>query len=66
MRGPPDLQMRRAPLPGRPNRKSDFNKPVEITEPTTDIQVRSLRQHFALGYCMAASLGTLIWRVGPR
>jgi hypothetical protein len=31
-----------------------------------EIQVRSLRRHFAVGYCLAASLAPLIWGAGPR
>jgi hypothetical protein len=31
-----------------------------------EFQARSLRRHFALGYCLAASLVPLIWGAGPR
>jgi hypothetical protein len=31
-----------------------------------EIQARSLRRHFAVSYCLAASLVPLIWGAGPR
>ena len=66
MRGPPDLKCERAPLQGRPDRKIHVPSAENSTEPATDIQVRSLRQRFALADYFAASLAPLIWGVGPR
>jgi hypothetical protein len=33
---------------------------------TEELQARSLRDRFALGYCLAVSLAPLIYGMGPR
>jgi hypothetical protein len=55
-------KMQRAALPGGPNRKSDFNEPVETTETVREIQAASLRR-FALGYYLAATVAHLAFAV---
>jgi hypothetical protein len=51
---------------GRANRKSDFNKPEEVTETTADVQVRSLRRQFALVHHIAVTVAQLAWGGLPR
>ena len=62
MCGPPDAEMRSpAAANGRASRRGELNKkPEEITEATAEIQARSLRRHFAVGYCLAASIARLV------
>jgi hypothetical protein len=66
MRGPPDQKSERAPLAGRPVAKNHIPCTADSTETVRELQARSLRHRFALGYCMAASLAPLIWGVCPR
>jgi hypothetical protein len=65
MRGPPDPETRSpAAANGRANR--DELKAEKFTETTAEIQARSLRRNFVVGYCLAAWLASLIWGAGPR
>jgi hypothetical protein len=66
MCGPPDPEMRNRPAAnGTANRRASL-EPQQNSEALSEIQVRSLRRHFAVGYCLAASLVPLIWGAGPR
>ena len=63
----PNPEMRNRPAGyGTADRRADFNNPEEITEPTTDIQVRSLRHHFALGHYLETVVANLAWGALPR
>jgi hypothetical protein len=66
MRGPPDHSSERAPLQERPVAKKPLHPcTVESTEAITDIQARSLRRRFAIGYYFAAAVAPIIWGL-PR
>jgi hypothetical protein len=66
MRGPPEPDMRRAALAGSPESHSKDNPCTEeSSEAVADIQARSLRRRFTLGYCVAAALAPLVWGL-PR
>ena len=66
MRGPPDPKTRSpAAANGRANR-DELDKPEKFTETTAEIQARSLRRNFVVGYCLAAWLASLIWGAGLR
>ena len=66
MRGPPDLKCERA-ASAKGSPVSHSNNPCieESTEAVADIQARSLRRRFTLGYCVAAALAPLVWGL-PR
>jgi hypothetical protein len=63
---PPDPDARRAALADGPESHSD--KPcIEIpTEAVRELQARSLRRRFALGYYFAATVAQLAWGALPR
>ena len=63
MRGPPDLKSERAALAGSPNRKNHLPCTDESTEAVTELQARSLRPRFALGYYFAATVAQLAFAV---
>ena len=65
MRGPPDLKSERAALAGSPNRKIHLPCTADTTETIPELQARSLRQRFPLGYYFAATVAPLIWGL-PR
>jgi hypothetical protein len=66
MRGPPDPNSERAPLPGRPDIASQKFHTEESTETVPELQARSLRRRFALGYYFAATVAQLAWGALPR
>ena len=59
MRGPPDLKSERAALAGSPNRKIHLPCTENSTETIPELQARSLRRRFALGYYLAATVAHL-------
>jgi len=61
----PNPSSERAPLQGRPISHSDNPCIENPTEAVADIQARSLRRRFTLGYCVAAALAPLVWGL-PR
>jgi hypothetical protein len=61
MRGPPDPKSERAALAGSPVSHSNNPCSEESTEAVADIQARSLRRRFTLGYCVAVALAPLVW-----
>ena len=63
MRGPPDPKSERAPLPGRPKIASQKFNTDEFTETVPELQARSLRHRFALGYYFAATVAHLAFAV---
>lgn len=65
MHAPPDVKMRRAALPGSPNRNINPTEYTENTKTTATAQARSLRQRFALAHYVAVSLAPLVWGL-PR
>ena len=65
MQHPPDAENKWAALQGGPSSISN-HQPDNSTETAAEVQARSLRQRFAVGYCLAASLAPLIYGMGPR
>jgi hypothetical protein len=65
MRGPPDHSSERAPLAGRPISQKSLPCIADSTETIPELQARSLRRRFALGYYFAATVAPLIWGL-PR
>jgi hypothetical protein len=75
MRGPPDPKSERAALPGSPVAQKSLpctTEPVaqkslpcttESTETVPELQARSLRHRFALGYYFAATVAHLAFAV---
>ena len=63
MRGPPDLKSERAALAGSPDRKIHLPCIENPTEAVTELQARSLRHRFALGYYLAATVAHLAFAV---
>jgi hypothetical protein len=60
MRGPPDPEMKWAPLPGSP----DFQRPTsphQRTEAASDYQAEKLRQRCAISAAMAETLAPLVY-----
>jgi hypothetical protein len=67
MRGPPDLKSERAALAGSPESHSNSHPCIENpTETIPELQARSLRRRFALGYYFAATVAQLAWGALPR
>jgi hypothetical protein len=60
---PPDLEMRRAPLQERPDRKADFNKLDETTEAVTDFQAEKLRRLYFFCRATACTIAALAFAV---
>lgn len=65
MCGPPDAEMRRAALPGSPDRKPDFNKLEETSEPLQHIQARKQRRLPALWFAASVTIARLAYAVAP-
>jgi hypothetical protein len=64
-RSPLPPEMRRAALPGGPGfHEERFNAPESDTA-VTELQARQLRNRYAVGYCFACSLASLVSGV-PR
>jgi len=63
--GVPCPQMRKAALPGGPDRDFIPTEPAENTETASSVQARSLRKRYALGYYLALIIAPLIWGL-PR
>ena len=61
MCGPPDQKSERAPLAGRPDRKSKLPCTENSTEAASELQAQTLRRRFAFGYYLAATFAPLIW-----
>jgi hypothetical protein len=59
MRGPPDPKSERAALPGSPVAQKSLPCTAESTEAVPELQARSLRHRFALGYYLAATVAHL-------
>jgi hypothetical protein len=59
MRAPPESK--RAALPGGPDRKR--NQPAENTEPTADVQARTLRRLFSFCQATAYTIASLAFAV---
>jgi hypothetical protein len=65
MCGPPDMKCERAALAGSPVSHSNNPCIENPTETIRELQARSLRQRFAIGYYFAATVAPLIWGL-PR
>jgi hypothetical protein len=66
MSHPPDPEMRSpAAANGRANRKGSI-EPEQNSETLSEVQARSLRRRFALGYYFATTVAQLTWGALPR
>jgi hypothetical protein len=63
MHAPPDLEMRRAALADGPKSQSHFPYTDDSSETVRELQARSLRHRFALGYYLAATVAQLAFAV---
>jgi hypothetical protein len=63
MCGPPDLKCERAALAGSPESHSNNPCIANPTEAVTELQARSLRHRFALGYYVATVVAQLAFAV---
>jgi hypothetical protein len=63
MRGPPDPNSERAALPGSPVAQKSLPCTTESTETVPELQARSLRHRFALGYYFEATVAHLAFAV---
>jgi hypothetical protein len=66
MHARPDLEKRRAALPGGPvtTCKESYST-EEANAAVTELQARQPRTRFSFGYCLACSLAPLVWGL-PR
>ena len=63
---PPDLKCERAALAGSPVSQKSLPSTADSTETVPELQARSLRRRFALGYYCAATVAQLAWGALPR